>query len=94
MACRVLGVSRSGYYDWLGRPASTRAQENELLLKHIEKIHDDSRRTYGSPRVHATLRRRGVAVSRKRAEGREGRPASHRPTSGLRRPDPYTGDPT
>jgi putative transposase len=67
VACRVLGVSRSGYYDWLGRPASTRAQENELLLKHIEKIHDDSRRTYGSPRVHAELRlEHGLSVNLKR----------------------------
>ena len=67
MACRVLGASRSGYYDWLGRPASTRAQENELLLKHIEKIHDDSRRTYGSPRVHAELRlEHGLSVNLKR----------------------------
>ena len=67
MACRVLGVSRSGYYDWLGRPASTRAQENELLLKHIEEIHDDSRRTYGSPRVHAELRlEHGLSVNLKR----------------------------
>jgi hypothetical protein len=44
VACRVLGVSRSGYYDWLGRPPSLRAQENTLLLKLIEKIHADSRK--------------------------------------------------
>lgn len=55
MACRVLAVSRSGYYDWLGRPVSLRHQENELLLKQIEQIHADSRETYGSPRVHAEL---------------------------------------
>lgn len=55
MACRVLAVSRSGYYDWLSRPASLRHQENELLLKQIEQIHIDSRHTYGSPRVHAEL---------------------------------------
>jgi putative transposase len=55
VACRVLAVSRSGYYDWLGRPLSLRRQENELLLKRIEQIHADSRATYGSPRVHAEL---------------------------------------
>ena len=55
MACRVLAVSRSGYYDWLGRPVSVRSQENELLLKHTEQVHADSRETYGSPRVHAEL---------------------------------------
>jgi putative transposase len=42
VACRVLKVSRSGYYDWLGRPACPRAQENEYLLKLIEQIHIDS----------------------------------------------------
>jgi putative transposase len=56
VACRVLAVSRSGYYDWLGRPATPRAQEDEYLLKLIEQIHTDSRETYGSPRVHAELR--------------------------------------
>jgi putative transposase len=55
VACRVLGVSRSGYYDWLGRPTSPRAQENALLTKHIERIHADSRGTYGWPRIHAEL---------------------------------------
>ncbi len=56
MACRVLKVSRSGYYDWLGRPASPRTQEDQYLLKLIEQIHADSRETYGSPRVQAELR--------------------------------------
>jgi putative transposase len=55
VACRVLNVSRSGYYDWLGRPDSLRVQENELLLKQIRDIHKESRFTYGSPRVHAEL---------------------------------------
>jgi len=55
VACRVLGVSRSGYYEWLSRPASTRQQENELLLKHIERIYGESRGAYGWPRVHAEL---------------------------------------
>ena len=52
VACRVLSVSRSGYYDWLGRPASPRQQDNDLLTKVIEQVHHDSRGTYGSPRVH------------------------------------------
>jgi putative transposase len=67
VACRVLGVSRSGYYDWLGRPPSLRAQENELILKHIHDMRKDRRRTYGSPRVHAELRDEyGMPVNRKR----------------------------
>jgi putative transposase len=55
VACRLLEVSRSGYYEWKDRPPSVREQENELLLKHIEKVHAESRTTYGSPRVHAEL---------------------------------------
>lgn len=55
MTCRVLNVSRSGYYDWLARLDSPRRQENELLLKQIRQIHEESRGTYGSPRVHAEL---------------------------------------
>ncbi len=48
-------MSRSGYYEWLTRLDSPRAQENTLLLKHIEKVHSESRGTYGAPRVHAEL---------------------------------------
>ena len=67
MACRVLRVSRSGYYEWRDRPISDRARENELLVKYIEQIHADSRGTYGSPRVHAELTLGlGLAVNRKR----------------------------
>jgi putative transposase len=55
VTCRVLNVSRSGYYDWLHRLDSPRVQENELLLKQIRQIHHESRGTYGSPRVHAEL---------------------------------------
>jgi putative transposase len=51
----VLNVSRSGFYEWLSRLDSPRRQENELLLKQIRQIHDESRGTYGSPRIHAEL---------------------------------------
>jgi putative transposase len=60
-------VSRSGYYDWLGRPPSARDEANILLLKHIKEVHKDSRETYGWPRVHAELTLgRGLAVNHKR----------------------------
>jgi putative transposase len=69
VACRLLGVSRSGYYEWKGRPVSPRDQDNELLLKHIEQIHKESRGSYGSPRVHAELvLGLGFGVNRKRVE--------------------------
>lgn len=67
MTCRVLGVRRQGYYEWCSGVKSARTVENELLLKHIEKIHHDSRRTYGWPRVHAELTLGlGLAVNHKR----------------------------
>jgi hypothetical protein len=54
VACRVLNVSRSGYYEWLDRLDSPRRQENALPLRQIRQIHE-SRGTYGSARVHAEL---------------------------------------
>ena len=48
-------MSRSGYYEWVSRLDSPRRQENELLLKQIRRIHEESRGTYGSPRIHAEL---------------------------------------
>lgn len=67
VACRLLAVSRSGYYDWRGRPPSARDEENTLLLKHIREIHEHSRGTYGWPRVHAELALgMGIEVNHKR----------------------------
>lgn len=69
MACRVLNISKSGYYDWLGRPESPRQLRNKELTKMIEAIHTESRGSYGSPRVHAELRiGLGEKVNRKRVE--------------------------
>src|SRR6516225_9855785 len=68
VACRLLGVSRSGYYEWKGRPESARETRDKELLKLIERIHADSRGSYGSPRVAAELRLGlGEQVNRKRA---------------------------
>jgi putative transposase len=67
VTCRVLGVRRQGYYEWRSGVKSARAMENELLLKYIEKIHEESRGTYGWPRVHAELTLGlGMAVNHKR----------------------------
>ena len=67
VTCRVLEVSRSGYYEWRSGVRSVRATENELLAKTIAKIHEDSRGTYGWPRVHAELvLGLGQAVNHKR----------------------------
>jgi putative transposase len=66
LLCRVLRVSRSGYYNWKDRPLSKTARENAALTEKIREIHDRSRQTYGCPRVHAELRALGVHCSRKR----------------------------
>jgi putative transposase len=64
--CRVLGISTSGYYAWVGRKPSKRACEDEVLKRRIEAIHERSRGTYGRPRVHAELKEDGVPVGCKR----------------------------
>jgi len=63
-----LKVSRSGYYAWLKRNRSLRAREDEQLSTKIIKIHNDSRGTYGSPRVYKALKKQGVKVGKKRVE--------------------------
>ena len=55
LMCRVLKVSRSGYYAWTRRPESRRATRRKQLVGIIRQAHADSRLLYGSPRVHATL---------------------------------------
>jgi putative transposase len=67
---RMLDVPPSTYYGWLAqeRDPSPRRQADEALLAEIVAIHDRSGGAYGSPRVHATMQRRGVRVSRKRVE--------------------------
>lgn len=64
--CRVLDVSASGYYAWLKRPPSPRAQTDEKLTARIRAIHQRSRGTYGRPRIHAELQEEGVHVGGKR----------------------------
>ncbi|MFP5023468.1 IS3 family transposase [Pseudonocardia phyllosphaerae] len=67
MTCRVLGVSRSGYYDWATRPPSARAVADAALSATIVEIHTGARRSYGAPRVHSELRMaRDIRCGRKR----------------------------
>jgi putative transposase len=66
LLCRILKVSRSGYYSWKDRSPSKRDRENAALTERIREIHNRSRRIYGYPRVHAELRALGVRCSRKR----------------------------
>ena len=63
---RVLQVTRSAYDAWLKRPTSARTQRDQELTPQITAIHEQSRRTYGSPRVHIELQAQGVICSEKR----------------------------
>jgi putative transposase len=60
--CDVLAVSRSGYYAWLRRKPSTRAVRREELAGRVRAVHEQSRGTYGSPRVAAELKAQGVGA--------------------------------
>jgi putative transposase len=66
--CRVLGVAKSGYYAWAKRPKPPRAKSDAQLAAQVAAVHQRSRETYGSPRVHRELKARGVHVGRKRVE--------------------------
>ena len=66
MLCRMLGVSKSGYYAWRSRPPSKRSREDYALTEKIREVHHRSRETYGSPRVHAELRALGMRCGRRR----------------------------
>ncbi len=66
--CRMLGVSKAGYFAWRDRPESPRGDEDRALTTRIHVIHAESRKTYGSPRVHRELRGQGTSISRKRVE--------------------------
>ena len=66
LMCRPQGVGSSGFYAWLKRPESPRCQKNRRLLMEIKAVHSKSRKTYGSPRIHAELNESGHACSRYR----------------------------
>ncbi len=84
--CRVLGVSRAGFYAALKRAPSARQQADEQLQGQIISLFEHSRQRYGSPRIHAELRARGIRCGQKRvarlmrqAQVRAYRPRRHRP---------------
>lgn len=66
--CRLYGVSPAGFYAWKQRDPSARSVEDERLVDQIQRVHQDSRQTYGSPRVHAALKKQGEQASRRRIE--------------------------
>jgi putative transposase len=66
LQCELLGVSESGYYAWLSRAPSDRELTDAWLTERIRQLHAASSGRYGSPRVHAMLRRQGIRVGAKR----------------------------
>jgi putative transposase len=64
--CRVLGVARAGFYEWLHRPLSLRAIEDQRLLELIRDSYAASGRVYGSPRVFGDLREAGETCGKHR----------------------------
>jgi putative transposase len=69
MCCELLGVSRSGFYDWARRAPSDRALTDAWLVDRIKRIHAANRGVYGARRIHAELRlAEGIRVGRKRVE--------------------------
>lgn len=66
LMCRVLEVSRSGYYDWRNRPPSARAQANQRLTDDIRRIHQEHKGRVGAPRITRHLHEEGQRVGKNR----------------------------
>jgi putative transposase len=64
--CRLLKVSRSGYYDWVGRPESSRSISNRALTRLIKQFHLDSNGVYGARKIHRDLLELGEPCGRHR----------------------------
>lgn len=62
--CQVFKVSSNGYYKWLKQVPSKRKQRRTMLLSEIKTIHNDSWKTYGSPRITTELNMKNIPVSK------------------------------
>ena len=65
MMCKVLKLSRTGYYKWLKRGESDRERRDRELIDHILRIHRETRGIYGAPRIHTELGTNGIKVGKK-----------------------------
>lgn len=61
--CKVLEVSRSGYYKWRDRPESERERQHKEWTNQIKKVYDQSRKLYGSPKITKKLHQQKVSIS-------------------------------
>jgi transposase InsO family protein len=64
--CRVLQISRSGYYDWRERPESNRSRQDRALLVEIRRVHYSHKQAYGAVKTWAALNRDGIACGKHR----------------------------
>jgi putative transposase len=64
--CSVLDISASGYYDWRSRKPSSRDEADAAILSRIKAAYIESRKAYGSPRIHSVLKNQGIHCGRKR----------------------------
>ena len=64
--CVALSVSRTGYYQWVGTEQSLRAEATPKLLKQIQRVYDEHKGRYGSPRITQQLRQEGVVCGENR----------------------------
>jgi len=65
---KILGVSKSGYYDWRKRQPSARSIEDEKLKLKIQEIYTQNKGRYGSPRIYKALKKLGYCISKRRVE--------------------------
>jgi putative transposase len=84
LMCKVLEVTKSGFYKWLAKPLSDRAQEDQLILKDVEHFFKESHETYGSPRIYHDLKEAGWNIGQKRV-ARLMRQAAIRPIRSYKR---------
>lgn len=90
--CRVLRVNRAGFYSWLNKPVSDRAQEDQKLLPKIRGFWQASGGVYGSRKIHRDLKELGIAVGEKRV-ARIMREHRIRSLRGYRKPRYRSGKP-
>jgi transposase InsO family protein len=64
--CKILNVSRSGYYYWLAKRPTKRAKENEAITALISSSFIASKKRYGSPKITQDLKALGIIISRPR----------------------------
>src|SRR5690625_6597488 len=63
--CQVLGVTKSGYYDWRKRPKSEQKKKKEALTKQVKRVFIESKKRYGSPKITKILNQEGIHTTEK-----------------------------